>query len=160
MSLQQPRVLNQRGAQHPVQTADILEALRRQGVRISIDDFGTGYSSLSYLKQFPVESLKIDRSFITGLGNSPEDTTIVEATISLAHALGIAAIAEGLETPTQLETLRALGCDYAQGYLLGHPLPAHAIGTHPADDLTTWHTQHLPRATGHDAATTPATDHS
>ena len=109
-----------------------------QGVHLSIDDFGTGYSSLAYLKRFPVESLKIDRSFIDGLGQESEDTSIVEAIIRLAHALELSAVAEGLETPTQLETLRTLGCDYAQGYLLGHPLPAEAIGDFPADDLTPW----------------------
>ena len=93
------------------------------GVHLSIDDFGTGYSSLSYLKRFPVEALKIDRSFIDGLGREHEDTSIVEAIVTLAHALGLTAVAEGLETETQLEALRVIGCDYAQGYLLGRPLP-------------------------------------
>ena len=124
--------------QDTASTIDALHALRSQGVHLSIDDFGTGYSSLAYLKRFPVESLKIDRSFIDGLGQESEDTSIVEAIIRLAHALELSAVAEGLETPTQLETLRTLGCDYAQGYLLGHPLPAEAIGDFPADDLTPW----------------------
>jgi diguanylate cyclase (GGDEF)-like protein/PAS domain S-box-containing protein len=119
-------------------TIDALQALRSQGVRLSIDDFGTGYSSLSYLKRFPVEALKIDRTFISGLGRETEDTSIVEAIIRLAHALELSAVAEGLETPTQLETLRTLGCDYAQGYLLGRPRPASVIGDRPADDLTPW----------------------
>ena len=123
-------------------TIEALHALRSQGVHLSIDDFGTGYSSLSYLKRFPVESLKIDRSFIDGLGRESEDTSIVEAIIRLAHALELSAVAEGLETPTQLETLRTLGCDFAQGYLLGHPLPAEVIGDNPADDLTTWQDTH------------------
>ena len=124
--------------QDTTSTVDALQALRSQGVHLSIDDFGTGYSSLSYLKRFPVESLKIDRSFIDGLGSESEDTSIVEAIIRLAHALELSAVAEGLETPKQLETLRTLGCDYAQGFLLGHPLPAEVIGDSPADDLTTW----------------------
>ncbi len=127
-------------------TNEALLALRHLGVHLSIDDFGTGYSSLSYLKRFPVEALKIDRSFIDGLGHEPEDTSILEAIVTLAHALGLTAVAEGLETPTQLEALRNLGCDYAQGYLLGHPLPAEQISDNPADDLTTWQTNPTPTA--------------
>jgi diguanylate cyclase (GGDEF)-like protein/PAS domain S-box-containing protein len=132
--------------QDTASTVDALHALRSQGVHLSIDDFGTGYSSLSYLKRFPVEALKIDRSFIDGLGCESEDTSIVEAIITLAHALELSAVAEGLETPAQLETLRTLGCDFAQGYLIGRPLPAEVIGDTPADDLTTWQDQ------GHDLA--------
>ena len=119
-------------------TIEAMLALRNIGVHLSIDDFGTGYSSLSYLKRFPVEALKIDRSFIDGLGREHEDTSIVEAIVTLAHALGLTAVAEGLETELQLEALRVIGCDYAQGYLLGHPLPAALAGDNPADDLTTW----------------------
>jgi EAL domain-containing protein (putative c-di-GMP-specific phosphodiesterase class I) len=126
--------------QDTASTVEALHALRSQGVHLSIDDFGTGYSSLSYLKRFPVESLKIDRSFIDGLGRESEDTSIVEAIIRLAHALGLSAVAEGVETPTQLETLRTLGCDMAQGYLLGRPQPVDVIGDLPADDLTMWQT--------------------
>jgi EAL domain-containing protein (putative c-di-GMP-specific phosphodiesterase class I) len=117
---------------------DVLVALRGQGVHLSVDDFGTGYSSLSYLKKFPVEALKIDRSFVDGLGSEPEDTSIVEAIVTLAHSLGMTAVAEGLETPLQLQALRTLGCDFAQGYLLGTPKPASVLGDHPADDLTPW----------------------
>jgi diguanylate cyclase (GGDEF)-like protein/PAS domain S-box-containing protein len=118
-----------------------LRALRDLGVYISIDDFGTGYSSLSYLKRFPVTALKIDRSFIDGLGRDNEDTSIVEAIVTLAHALGLTAVAEGLETPTQLDALRVIGCDYAQGFLLGRPLPPDVLGDNPADDLTAWHNE-------------------
>ena len=121
-------------------SADALDSLRRLGVHISIDDFGTGYSSLAYLKRFPVTALKIDRTFVDGLGTDIEDTSIVEAIVTLSHALGLIAVAEGLETPTQLEKLRAIGCDYAQGFLLGRPMPAEVIGDTPADDLTAWHT--------------------
>jgi diguanylate cyclase (GGDEF)-like protein/PAS domain S-box-containing protein len=122
-----------------------LHRLRALGIQLSIDDFGTGYSSLSYLKQFPVSALKIDRSFIEGLGRDSEDTSIVEAIVTLAHALGLTAIAEGLERPDQLEALRVIGCDYAQGFLLGRPLPADVIGDNPADDLTLWHTDARPK---------------
>jgi EAL domain-containing protein (putative c-di-GMP-specific phosphodiesterase class I) len=124
---------------HATSAAEALASLRKLGVHISIDDFGTGWSSLSYLKRFPVSSLKIDRTFIEGLGRDVEDTSIVEAIVTLAHALGLTAVAEGLETETQLETLRVIGCDYAQGFLLGRPLPAELIGDNPADDLTAWH---------------------
>jgi EAL domain-containing protein (putative c-di-GMP-specific phosphodiesterase class I) len=124
--------------QNAVSATAALKALRRLGMHISIDDFGTGYSSLSYLKRFPVSALKIDRSFIDGLGQDREDTSIVEAIVTLAHALGLTAVAEGLETPTQLDALRVIGCDYAQGFLLGRPLPPDVIGDSPADDLTAW----------------------
>ena len=117
--------------QNAASATEALRALRDLGVHLSIDDFGTGYSSLSYLKRFPVEALKIDRSFIDGLGHEREDTSIVEAIVTLAHALGLTAVAEGLETPTQLEALRVIGCDYAQGYLLGRPLPAGAHRRQP-----------------------------
>jgi diguanylate cyclase (GGDEF)-like protein/PAS domain S-box-containing protein len=119
--------------------ADALRVLRGQGLHFSIDDFGTGYSSLSYLKRFPVEALKIDRSFVDGLGEEAEDTSIVEAIVTLAHSLGLTAVAEGVETPRQLEILRTLGCDFAQGYLFGRPQSPEVLGDHPADDLTAWH---------------------
>jgi diguanylate cyclase (GGDEF)-like protein/PAS domain S-box-containing protein len=119
-------------------TIEVLHALRGQGVHLSIDDFGTGYSSLSYLKRFPVETLKIDRSFIAGLGSDLEDSSIVHTVVTLAHSLNVAAVAEGVETPVQLDILRTLGCDYAQGYLFGRPQPAEAIGAHPAEDLAAW----------------------
>ena len=127
--------------QNAASAAEALAALRTLGVHISIDDFGTGYSSLSYLKRFPVSALKIDRTFIDGLGRDNEDTSIVEAIVTLAHALGLTAVAEGLETPTQLEALRVIGCDYAQGFLLGRPLPAEQLSETPADDLTDWHVE-------------------
>jgi EAL domain-containing protein (putative c-di-GMP-specific phosphodiesterase class I) len=112
-----------------------LRALRRLGVHLSVDDFGTGYSSMSYLKRFPVESLKVDRSFIDGLGREPEDTAICTAVVSLAHALGLRAVAEGVETPEQLAELRTLGCELAQGYLFGRPAPAETWGGRPDDEF-------------------------
>jgi diguanylate cyclase (GGDEF)-like protein/PAS domain S-box-containing protein len=102
----------------------ILRALTALGVHLAVDDFGTGYSSMTYLKRFPVESLKVDRSFVDGLGREPEATAICTAVVSLAHALGMRAVAEGVETTDQLATLRTLGCELAQGYLFGKPAPA------------------------------------
>lgn len=101
-----------------------LKALR---VRLAIDDFGTGYSSLSYLRTFPVDVLKVDRSFVAGLGTEGGDEAIVAAVIHLAHTLGLDAVAEGVETAAQLERLRALGCDLAQGFHLARPAPAEDV---------------------------------
>jgi Amt family ammonium transporter len=105
----------------------MLRGLKNLGVRLSIDDFGTGYSSLSYLKKFPVDILKIDRSFIDGLGVEGDDTAIVQATITVAHSLGLTTVAEGAETPVQVKALIDLGCDKAQGYLFSRPQPAAAL---------------------------------
>ncbi len=101
-----------------------LRALRGLGLHLSVDDFGTGYSSLTYLKQFPVEAIKIDRSFVLGLGLESADTSIVEAVIGLGHSLGLTVVAEGIETALQLNQLRRLGCDRGQGYLFGRPRTA------------------------------------
>ncbi|CAA9587763.1 MAG: diguanylate cyclase/phosphodiesterase (GGDEF & EAL domains) with PAS/PAC sensor(s) [uncultured Thermomicrobiales bacterium] len=105
-------------------TVITLAALRAHGVRVAIDDFGTGFSSLSYLQRLPVDTLKVDRSFINGLGHDQENTAIVEAIITLAHPLGLQVVAEGVETTAQAAQLRALGCELAQGYLYSRPLPA------------------------------------
>jgi diguanylate cyclase (GGDEF)-like protein/PAS domain S-box-containing protein len=110
-----------------------LRNLRSLGLHLAVDDFGTGYSSLTYLKRFPVEAIKIDRSFVSGLGLDAEDSTIVEAVVNLGHSFHIAVIAEGLETPLQLARLRSLGCDRGQGYLFGRPRPASIVEAERAD---------------------------
>lgn len=101
-----------------------LGRLRELGVTLAIDDFGTGYSSLEYLKRFPVETIKIDKSFVDGLGESANDSVIIQSLISLAHALEMTVVAEGVEKSMQLDELRALGCDRFQGYLFARPMPA------------------------------------
>jgi diguanylate cyclase (GGDEF)-like protein/PAS domain S-box-containing protein len=106
----------------PRRAADVLTALRGLGVRIAMDDFGTGYSSLSYLDEFRFDKLKIDRSFVTRLGEAENSTMIVRAIIGLAHNLGLLVVAEGVETVAQLRMLRDLKCDQIQGYLLGRPM--------------------------------------
>ena len=103
-------------------TVAALRRLRDLGVRLAIDDFGAGYSSLSYLRSFPVDILKIDRSFVQGLGRDRRNSSIAGAIVSLAHALALTAIAEGVETEEQLATLRGLGCDVAQGFLFARPV--------------------------------------
>ena len=118
-----------------------LRELRRIGVHIVIDDFGTGYSALSYLNQLPVDGLKIDRSFVQGLGIEREKTAIVSATIAFAHGLGLAVTAEGIETQEQLRHLVALNCNLGQGYLFARPLDTAAMGAMLATEY------HLPQMT-------------
>ena len=104
-----------------------LVALRELGVRVALDDFGAGHASLGHLKHLPVDELKIDRSFVAGLGRDVADEHIVAATIALAHALGLLVVAEGVETEDQRAELERLGCDYLQGYGLGAPMPVHDL---------------------------------
>ena len=102
----------------------MLDALKQLGPSIAIDDFGTGYSSLNYLKQFPIDVLKIDRSFVDGLPEGEQDGQIARAIIAMAHSLGLSVIAEGVENQAQLDFLRDHGCDEVQGFYLGRPVSA------------------------------------
>jgi EAL domain-containing protein (putative c-di-GMP-specific phosphodiesterase class I) len=104
-------------------TVTVLSELKKLGVRFSIDDFGTGFSSLSYLAKLPVDTLKIDRSFVTEMVSGPGGLTLVSVIINLARALNLNTVAEGVETEEQLHQLRLLGCDEMQGYIFGKPVP-------------------------------------
>lgn len=108
----------------------VLERLDDLNVQLAIDDFGSGYSNLGYLKRLPVEALKIDQIFIRGLGHDPHDFAIVKAITELSHRIGLRVIAEGVETAEQLQIIREIGCDSAQGFFFAHPLPA--------DEFSTW----------------------
>jgi len=110
----------------PDQALALLQSLHSIGIELSVDDFGTGYSSLAYLKRFPIDRLKIDRSFIGGIETDGDAAAIVEAIVAMARKLGLRVLAEGVETVAQRDFLASLGCDEAQGYLLGRPLPAAA----------------------------------
>jgi len=115
--------------QDVMRAAEILNALRRLGIRPAIDDFGTGYASLSYLKRFAIDILKIDQSFVYDVDNDPDDAAIIEAITSLGHNLGMEVVAEGVETQGQFEFLRAQGCDTVQGFLLGRPMSVDQVST-------------------------------
>jgi EAL domain-containing protein (putative c-di-GMP-specific phosphodiesterase class I) len=117
-------------------TMTTLLELRALGVKVGVDDFGTGYSSLSYLKRLPVDVLKIDKSFVARLGEDMVDSAIVSSVVNLARSLGIAVVAEGVETDQQRLELRALGCPVAQGYYFSRPLPREAATELVAEE--TW----------------------
>ena len=112
---------------HPEATIDVLTKLQTKGVAISVDDFGTGFSSLSYLKRLPIDSLKVDQSFVRELATDPDDAALVMAIVSLGHTLRLRVVAEGVETQEQLRFLRLLRCDEIQGYLISKPLPVTGI---------------------------------
>jgi EAL domain-containing protein (putative c-di-GMP-specific phosphodiesterase class I) len=106
-----------------------LGSLKQLGLALALDDFGTGYSSLRALQRFPVDVVKIDRSFIEPIERDPQEAAIVAAVISLSHALGLRTVAEGIETVPQVDRLRALGCDLAQGYYFARPGPPESLAT-------------------------------
>jgi diguanylate cyclase len=110
------------GMKNPIQTLNTLKELKEMGILFAIDDFGTGYSSLSYLKQFPIDTIKIDKSFIMEMESSTNDTAIVDAIIALAHSLNVDVIAEGVETAEQVDYLLRHICDMVQGYYFSKPI--------------------------------------
>ncbi|CAN5901214.1 hypothetical protein BH23ACT11_BH23ACT11_20880 [soil metagenome] len=114
--------------EHAGSTLSVLRRLRALGVGLAIDDFGTGYSSLSYLKRFPMDFLKIDRSFVEGIDEIEGNEAITAGIITLAHTLGLEVVAEGVETAEQAARLRLLGCDMAQGTFFSEALPAASAG--------------------------------
>jgi predicted signal transduction protein with EAL and GGDEF domain len=105
----------------------IMQEIRDLGVHLALDDFGTGYSSLLYLQGLPIDRLKVDRSFVAGLGSPDQDPTIISTVVDLAHKLGLRVVAEGVETEAELRAVSAMGCDEAQGFLLSRPAPAHSF---------------------------------
>ena len=111
-------------------TVDVLGRLRALGLQLAVDDFGTGYSSLAYLTRFPVSTVKVDRAFLVDIQDDQIKQAIVQAVTTLAHAIGMHVVAEGIETAEQLDLARSLGCDEVQGYLVSKPLPA--------DEATVW----------------------
>jgi EAL domain-containing protein (putative c-di-GMP-specific phosphodiesterase class I) len=111
----------------------VFNRLHEMGGRLSIDDFGTGYSSLAYLQRLPVDELKIDRSFVKNLASVDDDAIIVRSTVDLAHSLNLEVVAEGVENEAGLNTLVEYGCDQAQGYFLGRPVPPEELTVTLAD---------------------------
>ncbi|MGB2246639.1 MAG: putative bifunctional diguanylate cyclase/phosphodiesterase, partial [Alcanivorax sediminis] len=109
------------------QNIEMLQQLRKRGIELALDDFGTGYSSLSYLKRFPVDTLKIDRSFIMDLDKNPDDAAITRAIIDMAHSLQMNVVAEGVETEEHLAILRSMACDTIQGFLISKPVPEEEL---------------------------------
>ena len=122
---------------------EVMKKLNRLGVRLAIDDFGTGHSSLAYLKQFPVHEVKVDRTFVQGVAESPVDSAIVRAIIDLANAMGILVVAEGVETKAQFAGLKMLGCPVGQGFYFSRSLRAEEF-----DELLTRHFARTARPTG------------
>jgi len=111
-------------------TARVLQELRELGLKLLVDDFGTGFSALGYLRRFPVTGVKIDRSFVSGLGESDEDEEIVRAVVAMSRALGLSIVAEGVETRVQRDVLGAVGVTQGQGWLWGPGVPAGDFAAH------------------------------
>jgi EAL domain-containing protein (putative c-di-GMP-specific phosphodiesterase class I) len=110
-----------------VRAREILSAIKSRGIRLAIDDFGTGYSSLGQLRNFPIDTLKVDRSFVSDLATDPEDRAITEAIIAMGRTLSLTVVAEGVETPEQVAFLRANACDEVQGFYFGRPMPPEQV---------------------------------
>jgi len=110
--------------------AHTLAALRAHGIRVSLDDFGTGYASLTHLKRFPVDCLKVDQSFVRDIAREPDNAILTRTIITLAHSLGMEAVAEGVESVAQYQFLEEQGCDYAQGYLIARPIARREVATY------------------------------
>ena len=125
---------------NPEHAAHVLRRLNEIGIRLSVDDFGTGYSSLAYLKSFPLDTLKIDRSFVTRMVDNSENIEIVRTIVMLAQTLGMDVVAEGVETQDQLSQLALLECEFGQGYYFSKPLAADAA----AQLLAEHHTYQIP----------------
>jgi EAL domain-containing protein (putative c-di-GMP-specific phosphodiesterase class I) len=138
-------------------SVEMLRSLRELGVQISLDDFGTGYSSLNYLHRFPIDTLKIDRSFVNSLERSSENSEIVRTIVYLAKALGLSVVAEGIESIRQLGQLQGLGCDFGQGYLFSRPLPAAEMEILLIEDF---HWRGLLHGTEHEAILTDRSGNS
>ena len=134
------------------QALESLNQLRDIGVLIALDDFGTGYSSLSYLSRFPMDIIKIDRSFVAGLASNPVDTAIVRAVVQLAHDLKMTVVAEGIETGRQHQLVTDLGCDFCQGFYFARPMPARQVDTLLADSRYSVHFPTLAENAGPGAA--------
>ncbi|MEO8650582.1 MAG: EAL domain-containing protein [Acidobacteriota bacterium] len=122
--------------EHQQRAVEMLHDLRQLGIEIAIDDFGTGYSNLSYLVSLPISSLKIDRSFISAIGNDGGNSAMVRTMVTMAHSLGLSVVAEGVETEAQLEVLRELNCELAQGFLLARPMSLSEFKKFVADDVS------------------------
>ncbi|MBW8028905.1 MAG: EAL domain-containing protein, partial [Ferrovum sp.] len=112
---------------NPGRSAKVLQRLRKLGIHLALDDFGTGYSSLSHLRQLPLDTIKIDRSFIQNIPNSGEDNQIVRMIVALGKSAQMIVVAEGVETKLQKDCLRALGCDFLQGFLFSRPVPRQEL---------------------------------
>jgi len=113
--------------ENPEAAAEVLNEIRALGIAVAIDDFGTGYSSMSYLKLFSVNTLKVDRSFVSGVATDPHNAAMVRAMVTLAHDLNLRVVAEGIETEAALAFLKHLQCDEGQGYFFAKPQPAGAL---------------------------------
>ena len=116
----------------------MIQRLRSSGIRLAIDDFGTGYSSFGYLRDFPVDTLKLDRSFLLGALGNQRGMRLLRGMVAVGAAIGACIVAEGIETPAQLDMVRALGCDLGQGFLLSQPVDADAVDTLLRADRSPW----------------------